>query len=106
MAVFGAVLAYVLQMVSFIALRMRFRHMERPYRSPVGIAGAVVAALVALVTLIVLFQNPAYNKGVIGASIWFVFGIAYYVFYARHRLVLAPEELAAFAHRREESPEA
>jgi ethanolamine permease len=106
MAVFGAVLAYVLQMISFVALRLRFRHMERPYRSPAGIVGAVVAAVVALATLVVLFQNPAYNKGVIGAAIWFVLGIAYYVFYGRHRLVLAPEELAAFAHRREESPEA
>ena len=106
MAVFGAVIAYILQMISFVVLRLRFRHMERPYRSPVGIAGAVVAALVALATLVVLFRNPAYNKGVIGAAIWFLLGIAYYVFYARHRLVLAPEELAAFQHRREESPEA
>ena len=40
MAVFGAVLAYILQMVSFIVLRLRFPRMERPYRSPLGIAGA------------------------------------------------------------------
>jgi ethanolamine permease len=106
MAVFGAVLAYVSQMVSFIALRVRFRHMERPYRSPAGIAGAVAASIVAVSTLVVLFQNPTYNKGVIGAAIWFALGIAYYVFYARHRLVLAPEELAAFQHRKEEAPEA
>src|SRR6185436_15129236 len=36
MAVFGAVLAYILQMVSFIVLRLRFPEMERPYRSRVG----------------------------------------------------------------------
>lgn len=102
----GAVLAYILQIVSFLVLRVRFRDMQRPYRSPAGIAGAVAAAVVALATLIVLFGNKNYNRGVIAAAIWFLLGIAYYVFYARHWLVLAPEELAAIAHRREETPEA
>ena len=101
MAVFGAVLAYVLQMVSFIVLRVRFPKMERPFVSPAGIAGAVVALLVAGTTLIVLFLNPDYNKGVIGAAVWFLLGIGYYAGYARHRLVLAPEEASAFAHRKE-----
>jgi ethanolamine permease len=105
MAVFGAVLAYVLQMVSFVALRLRFPGMERPYRSPAGVAGAVVAALVALATLVVLFRNADYNKGVIGAAVWFILGVGYYAVYARHRLVMAPEEEAAFAHQRE-SPKA
>jgi ethanolamine permease len=102
MAVFGAVIAYMLQMVSFIVLRVRFPKMERPFRSPAGVAGAAVALAVAGVTLVTLFQNPAYNKGVIGAALWFLLGIAYYVLYARRRLVLAPEEAAALAHRREE----
>ena len=101
MAVFGAVVAYVLQMVSFIVLRVRFPRMERPFVSPAGIAGAVVALLVAGTTLIVLFLNPDYNKGVIGAAVWFLLGIGYYAGYARHRLVLAPEEASAFAHRKE-----
>jgi ethanolamine permease len=47
-----------------------------------------------------LFANPDYNKGVIGAAIWFVLGIVYYGIYARHRLVLAPEEESALAHRK------
>jgi ethanolamine permease len=101
MAVFGAVLAYILQMVSFIVLRLRFPKMERPYVSPVGIAGAAAAALIAGLTLATLFLNPDYNKGVIGAAVWFLLGLAYYAAYARHRLVLAPEEEAAMAHRKE-----
>jgi ethanolamine permease len=101
MAVFGAVLAYVLQMVSFVALRVRFAGMKRPYRSPLGTAGAIVAAAVAIATLITLFASPDYNKGVIGAAAWFILGIAYYVFYARRRLVLAPEEASAAAHEKE-----
>ena len=101
MAVFGAVLAYILQMASFIVLRLRFPKMQRPYRSPVGIAGAVAAALIAALTLVTLFRNPDYNKGVIGAAVWFLFGLVYYSAHARSRLVLAPEEEAAFAHRKQ-----
>ena len=104
MAVFGAVLAYVLQMASFILLRVRFPHIPRPYVSPVGIAGAALAAIIALVTLAILFRNPDYNKGVIGAAVWFLLGIGYYVAYARRRLVLAPEEEAALSHQRRAAP--
>src|SRR5204863_4089052 len=101
MAVFGAVLAYILQMLSFIVLRVRFPKMERPFVSPAGIAGAAIALAVAGTTLIALFLNSDYNRGVIGAAVWFLLGIGYYAGYARHRLVLSPEEASAFAHRKE-----
>jgi ethanolamine permease len=104
MAVFGAVIAYILQMASFIALRVRFPKMERPYRSKAGVTGAAVAAILAAVTLATLFANPDYNKGVVGAAIWFLLGIAYYAARGRHGLVLAPEEEAAFRQRHEEPP--
>jgi len=101
MAVFGAVLAYGLQMASFVILRTKFPVMDRPYVSPVGIAGAVIAFIIAIVTLATLFWNPDYNRGVAGAAVWFLLGIAYYACYARKNLVLAPEEEAALAHRQE-----
>ena len=41
MAVAGAMLSYLLQAVSFIVLRRRLPGLKRPYRSPLGIAGAV-----------------------------------------------------------------
>jgi len=92
MAVFGAVLAYILQMASFLILRRNLPSIERPYVSPLGIAGALTAAAIAGITLIVLFLNPDYNKGVWGAAVWFALGIAYFALYARKRLVLSPEE--------------
>ena len=46
-AVWGAVLSYLLQMVSFVILREKFPNATRPYKSPVGIAGAVVAGIIA-----------------------------------------------------------
>jgi ethanolamine permease len=99
MAVFGAVLAYVLQMLSFVVLRIRLPHLQRPYRSPLGIAGAAIAGLLSFVTLIALFLNPDYNRGVWGACVWFGLGIAYFLVYSRNRLILAPEEEFALAQK-------
>jgi ethanolamine permease len=92
MAVFGAVIAYILQMASFLILRRNLPAIERPYVSPFGVVGAVLATVISAVTLIVLFQNPDYNKGVWGAAVWFGLGIAYFAVYARRRLVMSPEE--------------
>ena len=99
MAVFGAVIAYVLQMASFVLLRVRFPRIARPYRSPLGVPGAVVAAAISVVTLIALFLNPDYRLGVIGAVVWFAVGIAYFALYARTRLILSPEEEFAVSHQ-------
>ena len=93
MAVFGAVLSYILQMLSFILLRLKKPDMERPYRSPVGIPGALAALVIAAVTLVALFiVDEVYQKVVIGAAIWYALGLVYFALHGRHHLVLAPEE--------------
>ena len=93
MAVFGAVIAYVFQMVSFILLRYRFANMKRPYRSPLGLIGAWFALLVSVVTLVALFVvDPAYRPAVWGAAIWFAGGVMWFAVVGRKRLVRAPEE--------------
>ena len=66
MAVFGAVLAYVLQMASFILLRLKAPGMARPFTSRLGIPGALVAAGLAILTLGALFTNADYRIGVWG----------------------------------------
>ncbi|QQR90924.1 MAG: ethanolamine permease [Myxococcales bacterium] len=99
MAVFGAMIAYLLQMISFIVLRLRFESIERPYRSPFGIAGAMTASIIALVTLIALFIGEAmFVQAVIGAALWYACGLAYFALHARHRLVYSPEEAFAEKH--------
>jgi len=92
MAVFGAVIAYILQMVSFVRLRLRFPSIHRPYRSPVGVPGAVLGMAIAGATLVTLFLNPDYRPGLLGAAVWFVLGIAWFALIGRKRLVLSPEE--------------
>jgi ethanolamine permease len=79
-------------------LRFRLPNIERPYRSPLGLPGALVALLIAVVTLVTLFvTDPVYRKVVVGAAIWYGLGLLWFAVYARHRLVLAPEESFALS---------
>ncbi|MCO8243448.1 MULTISPECIES: ethanolamine permease [unclassified Haladaptatus] len=92
MAVFGAMISYIMQSLAFILLRREYPNLRRPYRSPVGVFGAVVAIVIAAVTFVFLFLNPSYRFGVIGAALWYAGGIIYFAVRGRHRLVRAPEE--------------
>ena len=91
-AVFGAVIAYLLQMVSFLILRRRFASAERPYRSPVGLWGALVAGLISLITLVLMPFNSDYRGVVMWVAIVYVVGLILFGLFGRKRLVLSPEE--------------
>jgi ethanolamine permease len=99
MAVFGAMLSYIMQALSFILLRRNQPDMERPFRSPLGIGGAVVTILIAAVTLFYQMQDPNFYKGVIWVVLWCAVGIAYFALVGRNRLILSPEEEFALEHK-------
>jgi ethanolamine permease len=101
MAVFGAVIAYILQMTSYLLLRRNLPTLPRPYKSPLGQTGAIVSGLIATLTLLTLFFNAEYVKGVYGAVVWFILGLIWFAFHARHRLILSPEEEFAQSQRGE-----
>lgn len=92
MAVFGAMISYALQGISFILLRRRMPNIERPYRSPLGIPGAAITVVIATVTLYFQLQDQAYRVGVYASLAWYVAGIIYFAAVGRHKLVLSPEE--------------
>ncbi len=92
MAVFGAVISYAMQCLSFILLRRKMPHIHRPYWSPVGEWGAAIAGILAIVSLISLYSNPDYRPGVWGTAVYFLLGLLYFAIAGRHRLVLSPEE--------------
>jgi ethanolamine permease len=92
MAVFGAMISYAMQGLSFILLRRRMPHIERPYRSPLGVVGAGLTVAIALVTIYFQLQDPVYRTGVYGAAVWYALGLLYFAVVGRHRLILSPEE--------------
>jgi ethanolamine permease len=92
MAVFAAVISYIMQMTSFVILRRKMPNIARPYRSKWGVPGAMIAGILAATSLIAIFLNDAYRPGVYGVAIYYVLGILYFAIAGRNRLVLSPEE--------------
>ncbi|MBP5971791.1 amino acid permease [Brasilonema sp. CT11] len=96
MAVFGALIIYILVLLSYIKLKSTHPDLPRPYKSPLGIWGAAVGALLAIVALLACLSVPAYRPGAWGVAIFTVIAILYFFFYSKNHLVAqAPEEKAA-----------
>jgi ethanolamine permease len=102
MAVFGAMISYVMQAISFILLRVRLPDIERPYRSPFGIPGALATLVIAIVTIYFQVTDPAFRAPVLGVAIYYAITILYFALFGRNRLVLSPEE--EFALSRGKAP--
>jgi ethanolamine permease len=93
MAVFGAMISYAMQGISFILLRRNLPNIVRPYRSPLGIAGAATTVVIALVTIYYQLTGAAtYRQGVYAAAVFYVLGLLYFGLFGRHHLILSPEE--------------
>jgi ethanolamine permease len=105
MAVFGAVISYAMQCFSFIRLRQTMPGIERPYRSPVGIWGAGIAAILALVSLVAMFWSSDYRAGVYGVAVFYILALIYFAFRGRHQLILSPEEEFALTRGQHGHPE-
>jgi ethanolamine permease len=91
-AVWGAVLAYLLQMISFVLLRKRFPNASRPYRSPWGVPGAVIAAVISGLIFLGFLLNVTFQPAIIAIVIVYAVILVGFAVYGRHRLVLSPEE--------------
>jgi ethanolamine permease len=91
-AVWGAVLAYLLQMVSFIILRRKFPDAKRPYKSPWGVPGAVIAAVIAALIFVGFLLNEAFQPAIVAIALVYIVILIGFAVWGRHRLVLSPEE--------------
>ena len=105
MAVFGAVISYCMQCIAFVLLRRKLPNIQRPFRSPVGIPGAVIAGLIAFASLVAILWNDEYRPGVYGVAIVYLVAIGYFAIAGRHRLVLSPEEEFAMTRGEHGHPE-
>jgi ethanolamine permease len=106
MSVFGALTTYVLMMLAFVILRQKEPNVQRPYRSPLGVLGAVVALVIAVVAGFaqIYYEGKVAGarQGVLAVIGVLVVGFIYFLVYSRHRLVAeAPEEEFALIERAE-----
>ncbi len=98
-AVFSAMLSYVLQSGSFILLRKKRPDLERPYKSPFGNPGAWITIFLACTIIYYQLQDESYRTAVFIAIAYLVLGLLYFAFKGRHNLILSPEEEFALEHR-------
>jgi ethanolamine permease len=103
-AVWGAVIAYILQMVSYVLLRSKFPNALRPYVSPVGNVGAIVAGLIAAVTFIGILRNSTYRPAIIAIAVVYAVALVLFSVFGRHRLILSPEEEYAMSGGKHRDP--
>jgi ethanolamine permease len=104
-AVWGAVLAYLLQMISFVILRRKFPNAHHPYVSPWGITGAVIAAAISALIFVGFLLNPTFVPAIIAIAIVYVVILVGFALFFRHRLVLSPEEEYALSGGKHWNPE-
>jgi len=91
-AVWGAMLAYLMQMVSFVILRVMHPELERPYRSPWGLGGATVSGLIAALAFVGFLLNPTFLPAIYAIIIVYAVFLLYFALIGRHNLVMSPEE--------------
>jgi ethanolamine permease len=92
MAVFGAMISYVMQAAAFVLLRSEMPDIDRPYRSPFGVPGALITLAIALVTIWFQVTDPAFRDPVLLVAAYYVLMIVYFAVFGRKQLVLSPEE--------------
>jgi len=91
-AVWGAMLAYLMQAISFLLLRRKLPNLKRPYISPWGVPGAWAAAIIAGISFVGYLINPAFQTAIIGIIVIYIVMLIIFAVYGRHNLVLSPEE--------------
>ncbi|KDO24793.1 hypothetical protein SPRG_09637 [Saprolegnia parasitica CBS 223.65] len=82
LSLIGALVSYAFQMSSFIKLRWSAPDMERPYKSPFGLPGAVVCFLMVFVILASIVYQGAQSSdflvSIVAAAVYFaIAGIVY-----------------------------
>ncbi|MCP4975998.1 MAG: amino acid permease [Maribacter sp.] len=98
-AVFSAMLSYILQSGSFILLRKNRPNLDRPYKSPFGNPGAWITIVLACAIIYYQLQDKSYRTAVFIAIAYLIVGLIYFALKGRHRLILSPEEEFALDHQ-------
>jgi ethanolamine permease len=94
LALIGAVISYSFQLTSFIVLRIKEPNRLRPYRSPFGVAGAVVSIALCVVGMVSIIYSGTssyeFLASIIVAILYFGIGAVYFFMRVQPRIEAAP----------------
>ncbi|ORZ36605.1 amino acid/polyamine transporter [Catenaria anguillulae PL171] len=97
LALIGALVSYTFQLVAFIRLRIKEPHRHRPYRSPFGVAGAVIClGLCALALFSIIYsgvQSMDFLWSIIGGVVYFGLGAVYFFYSVKPRVHGVPKAI-------------
>jgi ethanolamine permease len=96
MSVFGAVISYILVMLSYLKLKMSRPELLQNGHSPLGVVGGFVGLALAVLAFLACLSEPSYRPGLIGIVVVMGLAIFYFLMFSRHEIIAkAPEEKAA-----------
>ncbi|KAL7747788.1 hypothetical protein RI367_006912 [Sorochytrium milnesiophthora] len=86
--------SYMTELVVFVRLRYKMRHLPRPFRSPVGVPGALAGASVTLLSIFGPFALDPFTTGCMFAVYFGAMALfmVYYHLFAKTRLRNSPEK--------------
>jgi len=90
-AVFGATVSYVLMMLAHIILRSKEPGLERPYRTPGGVATSGVALVLALAAVVATFFVDE-KAAFITLGVYLAAALYFGLYSSKHLVAQAPEE--------------
>lgn len=91
MAVFGATISYALMTLSHILLRYKEPDLERPYKTPGGVATSGMAFVLSIIAFLSTFIVNL--DAALWSALFYAILLTYFAVYSRHHLVAsAPEE--------------
>ncbi len=89
LACFGALTLYILSLVSFLNLRIREPHLERPFRAPFYPYAQGIALVIAVISFIsMIFFNP-----ILGSIYLALLGLALGWYHLSHQHLRSPHEI-------------
>lgn len=94
--IIGASLVYVSIFCAFIVFRLRFGAMKRHWKNPVGITGAVVGIVLALLLFLSAVGFQSQTDSLIVYVVYMTCAAVYYVTYAQYRQYFSPDEQKHF----------
>ena len=96
MSVLAAMISYIISLLSYVVLRARYPLLERPYKSPLGVTGAITGLIIVSIAAIFMFTNNDFRFGLIILACIYLFSLVMFLLIGKNFInENAPEETFA-----------